>query len=131
MSDKLDKAGAAVSMACAIHCAAMPLVVSLLPMIGLTFLADSWVDVGILLVSGTMATIAGVHGYEKHKCIWVPLFFWAAITIIMVGIILHFKTGSEAIAMMPAGGIILCITHIVNIRMSKKHMEHHSHHCDG
>jgi hypothetical protein len=37
--DSLDRLGAAASLACAAHCAAMPLLVSLLPLVRLSFLA--------------------------------------------------------------------------------------------
>jgi hypothetical protein len=138
---KIDRAGSVVSLACAVHCAAMPLVVTFLPMLGLSFLANSWFDVAVLLISGTMATIAGVHGYERHKCIWVPLLFWAAIGTIMVGVMLHFKSAGIAEAMhrmpwakpctdqccgdslcgytMPIGGVTLFVAHLLNIKLSK------------
>ena len=61
-----DWAGVGASIACAIHCAAMPFVVGSLPLIGLSFLADpsfhKWM-VGICL---GIALFAFFPGWRRH-----------------------------------------------------------------
>lgn len=61
-----DWLGIGASVLCAIHCAAMPFVVGLLPLIGLSFLADpafhKWM-VGICL---GLALLAFVPGWRRH-----------------------------------------------------------------
>ena len=62
-----DMLGIAASVLCAIHCAAMPFVVSFLPLLGLSFLADpsfhKWM-VGVCLV---LALLAFVPGWRRHN----------------------------------------------------------------
>ena len=62
-----DLLGVIASIGCAIHCAAMPFVVGLLPLIGLSFLADpsfhKWM-VGICLA---LALLAFVPGWRQHR----------------------------------------------------------------
>ena len=61
-----DWLGVVASIACAIHCAAMPFVVGFLPLLGLSFLADpsfhKWM-VGICLL---IALLAFVPGWRRH-----------------------------------------------------------------
>ena len=62
-----DWLGVTASVACAIHCAAMPFVVGFLPLLGLSFLADpsfhKWM-VGICLA---LALMAFVPGWRRHR----------------------------------------------------------------
>jgi hypothetical protein len=130
---KLDKTGAVVSLACAIHCAVLPICMTLLPLAGLSFLADTKFDIALLLTSGTIATISGCYGYEVHKKVWVPLLFWLAIVLLFAGVALHSKdehTGWSGAAM-PLGGIILCTTHIMNVRLCKSCRSCHHGGADG
>ena len=67
-----DWLGMLASVGCAIHCAAMPLVISFLPMLGLSFLADESfhkVMVGVCLL---IAVAAFVPGWRRHRR-WLPL----------------------------------------------------------
>ncbi|MEK7724337.1 MAG: MerC domain-containing protein, partial [Acidobacteriota bacterium] len=47
----LDYTGAAVSWACAIHCLAMPFLITALPLFGLGFLTDETTEMIFILVS--------------------------------------------------------------------------------
>ena len=62
-----DWLGVAASFGCAIHCAAMPFVITFLPVLGLSFLADEGfhqVTVGVCLV---LAAAAFVPGWRRHR----------------------------------------------------------------
>ena len=68
-----DWTGLAASIACGIHCAAMPLLLSYLPSFGLSWLAHEgfhqWMTVACFL----FAAAAFVPGWRKHKSL-VPAF---------------------------------------------------------
>jgi hypothetical protein len=58
----LDAAGTAAALACAVHCALMPLALTLLPLAGLGFLADEaveWALVGLSAVLGVTSLCLG------------------------------------------------------------------------
>lgn len=122
---KLDRAGSIVSMACAVHCAALPLCMTLLPMVGLSFLADTRFEIAVLLVSGVIATVSGCYGYEVHKKIWVPLLFQSSVALLIVGVALHSHHDGHDHGwslhdfIMPAGGVFLCFTHVLNTRLCR------------
>lgn len=62
-----DFLGITASVACAIHCAAMPFIIGFLPLLGLSFLADpafhKWM-VGICLL---LALVAFMPGWRRHR----------------------------------------------------------------
>ena len=63
----LDRSGASVSTLCAIHCALMPLVVALLPLIGLEFLADERTEVALLGLSVAIGLASLGLGFALHR----------------------------------------------------------------
>lgn len=62
-----DWVGVAASVACAIHCAAMPFVVALLPMMGLSFLADESFHQVMVVVCSVLAAAAFIPGLRRHR----------------------------------------------------------------
>src|SRR5579883_2418019 len=62
-----DNLGMLASITCIVHCMAMPLILSSLPLIGLRFLEDDWthkVLAGFVLV---FALLAFIPGYRRHR----------------------------------------------------------------
>ncbi len=62
-----DWLGVAASVACAIHCAAMPLVVSFLPLLGLDFLAEPAFHQWMVAVCVAIAIVAFIPGWGRHR----------------------------------------------------------------
>ena len=68
-----DWTGLAASIACGIHCAAMPLLLSYLPSFGLSWLAGEGFHQWMTLACFLFAAAAFVPGWRKHKSL-VPAF---------------------------------------------------------
>ncbi|MEM8734883.1 MAG: MerC domain-containing protein [Planctomycetota bacterium] len=66
-----DWLGVVASVACAIHCAAMPFVITFLPMLGLSFLADEAFHKVMVGVCTALALLAFVPGWRVHRR-WLP-----------------------------------------------------------
>lgn len=79
----LDYTGAAVSVACAIHCLAMPFLITALPLLGLTFLADELTEMVFISVSILIAIITFFPAINKHHKIQPLLFFIFGIAILL------------------------------------------------
>ncbi|MEC8475479.1 MAG: MerC domain-containing protein [Planctomycetota bacterium] len=62
-----DLLGVIASIACAIHCAAMPMVVSYLPLLGLEFLADESFHRWMAVICFVIALAAFIPGWRKHR----------------------------------------------------------------
>ena len=70
ISDKteiLDRAGMAASLLCAVHCALLPFVVALLPLVGLSFLAHETTETVLLMLSAALAVGSLCLGYSAHR----------------------------------------------------------------
>ncbi|MDG1875773.1 MAG: MerC domain-containing protein [Mariniblastus sp.] len=67
-----DWVGIIASIGCAIHCAAMPLVIAYLPALGLSFLADESFHKWMALVCFLIAIVAFIPGIRKHGN-WIPV----------------------------------------------------------
>ncbi|MEM9644778.1 MAG: MerC domain-containing protein [Planctomycetota bacterium] len=62
-----DWFGVAASVACAIHCAAMPFVVAFLPLFGLSFLAEEGFHQVMVFVCLAVAAVSFVPGWRRHR----------------------------------------------------------------
>lgn len=69
-----DAAGLVASVACAIHCAAMPLVIGYLPMLGLSWLADPSFHRVMAIVCFALALSAFLPGWKRHGSLAPTLF---------------------------------------------------------
>ena len=74
LTTRRDWLGIIASVACAIHCAIMPFIVSYLPALGLGFLADEFFHKVMVFVCFTIALYAFIPGLKRHKKLTPVLF---------------------------------------------------------
>jgi hypothetical protein len=60
-----DRVGAIVGLLCAIHCAIVPLMLGVLPALGLGFLAGLTFELTLLGLAGVVAAVAVVHALRR------------------------------------------------------------------
>jgi hypothetical protein len=72
-----DRFGMLASIGCAIHCAAMPLLLAYLPSLGLAWLADEGFHRWMAALCFALASAAFVPGWRKHRSL-VPAVWGAA-----------------------------------------------------
>ncbi|RFZ84072.1 MerC domain-containing protein [Mucilaginibacter terrenus] len=114
-SRKLDHIGMTASTLCAIHCAAVPVLFTSLPLMGMEFLANpvvEWTMILLALVVGVWA-IGGSYSRSHHKILPVLLLI-AGFVIIILGH-LFTKSTLEAI-IVPLGGITIAVAHFINYK---------------
>lgn len=112
----LDQTGILASIACAIHCAALPLATTLLPLIGLTFLSNPLVEISMLSLSLCIGLVALITAYRLHQQKLPILILLAGFLMIGLGHFIHHK---EAI-LIPIGGLLIAAAHLFNIKAHKK-----------
>ena len=61
-----DAWGIGASVACAIHCAILPLFLASLPVFGANIIHNMAFEIGMILLSLVIGCIALYHGYKKH-----------------------------------------------------------------
>lgn len=98
-----DGAGLIASIACAIHCAAMPLVIGYLPMLGLSWLADESFHRVMAGVCFALAIGAFVPGWRKHRSL-APAFVGTAGVTLLAGAAFVLE-GECCPSCSPSGGV--------------------------
>ena len=79
-----DWLGMAASIGCAIHCAAMPLVIAYLPALGLSWLADEGFHQWMAAICFGFAALAFLPGWKKHRSL-VP-FFLGGVGVLLLSV---------------------------------------------
>lgn len=116
----LDKAGATASLACAVHCALMPLIVTLLPLLGLGFLADERTEWALLGASALLGSSSLCLGYREHRKRPALLILSLGLTALVLGRVLeerHFE--AAGVAGVVLGGCTVAAAHFLNRRLCR------------
>lgn len=122
-----DGLGIATSLACAIHCAVLPLIITSLPLFGINIIHNvffEWLMIAIAFVVGSYSL---AHGYIKHHRSPLPILLFSAGFLLLVT--KQFFHDYETWLLVPAV-VLIVAGHYQNYRlchMSKCTSEHHSH----
>lgn len=115
-----DRVGATASFLCAVHCAALPFVLTVLPALGLGFLGDHRFERAFIAFASTLALGSLIRGYRRHR---VASALWIAgvgITLLWTGAWL-FDSGEAPVAhavLVTLGGCCVALAHILNLRLT-------------
>lgn len=103
------------STLCAIHCAAVPVFFTSLPLVGLGFLANPWVEWSMIIVALIVgvASIAGSFLNSHHRVLPLILLIIGFATIILGHI---FTKGWLEAIIVPVGGVTIALAHFVNYK---------------
>lgn len=124
----LDKVGATASLTCAIHCALMPFVITLLPLMGLSFLADQRVEWMLLGISAVIGITSLCLGFREHRSRRALAILSVGIALVAMGRILEIdKKGIWGVPIVVFGGIIIAGAHLLNQRLCQtcRTCQHH------
>ena len=125
---KLDRAGATASFLCAIHCAIMPLIIALLPLVGLSFLASEPVEWALLASSATLGSWSLCLGFRQHRSRLVFMVLGVAVALLLAGRLFHqphfgphhaheHHFGVWGPILMVLGGLTMMSAHLLNHRL--------------
>ena len=122
-----DAFGIAASVACAIHCAVLPLILSSLPLFGINIIENH----GFEFIMIALAFIVGVyslyHGRKKHHHSYYPMLLFAAgISLLFIKSMLH---SHNLMLLLPAVSLIV-IAHYVNYKLCRIHNHAHADDCN-
>lgn len=122
-----DALGVGTSLACAIHCALLPLFLSSLPLFGLNIIENQAFEVGMILLALLIGSYSLYHGYKKHHHNLLPLVVFLLGFFFLV--MKQFFVRLETWFLLPA--VILIISaHLFNYRFCQVHHHAHADDCD-
>jgi len=121
-----DALGITASVACAIHCAILPLFISSLPLFGVNIIENQrfeYLMIGIAFIVGIYSLY---HGLTKHHHSWLPiLLFSLGITLLLVKVGFH----DLRFWLIAPSVVFIVLAHYLNFRLCRKHNHAHSDDC--
>ena len=122
-----DALGITTSVACAIHCAVLPLFFSALPLFGVNIIHNLAFEAGMVALAFGIGAWSLLHGYRKHHHRLAPLaLFILGITLLVIKLFFsHYDTW----LLVPA---VICIisAHVINYQSCRVHDHAHEGDCD-
>jgi hypothetical protein len=113
----LDRLGAGISLACAVHCLAMPLVLALVASAATVEHWNHWLEGLIILSSTVVGVTAAVHGYRRHGDRWVPGVVAVAVSALLGG---HWLAPAALeLPLVVGGGLLLAGAHLRNLLLCR------------
>jgi MerC mercury resistance protein len=113
----LAKLGAGLSLACAVHCATLPLLVTFLPLFGISFLESHEFELGFLGLSVVLALYVLGRDYQNlHKKNTAILLAISGFSVIILG---HYLPEFESFLAV-IGGLVLFGAYLVNWRLNRQ-----------
>jgi multisubunit Na+/H+ antiporter MnhC subunit len=120
----IDRLGAFAALLCAVHCAALPLMAGVLPLLGLGLLASDGFELAFVLGATAMGTTSALLTRAKHGRFYGMPFLLPGLTLLWAGRwvdVLHHDPIPHAVVM-TAGGVLVAVAHIVNLRLAHGHV---------
>ena len=120
----LDHLGATGSLLCALHCALLPLLIALLPSLGVS----AWLGEGFEQVFVLFATLFGLAvlawSYRRHRAMRALGLLVPGLAVLWIAVLyapLHHSVVPHAVAM-TFGGTLVGLAHLANLRLNHGHV---------
>jgi hypothetical protein len=119
--------GVSATVACAIHCALLPLFISTLPLLGINILDNIYFEAGMILIALLIGGYTLLHGYRKHHHRLAPL---ACFAVGMSLLILNHFFPSKIIWLVILSSSLIILAYYLNWRYCRKAKHCHSSDCN-
>ena len=120
----LDRIGAGGSLICAIHCALLPLLIAVLPSIGIAGWLGDGFEWGFVVFATGLGLFSLAVGYRRHGSVRALSMLIPGLLALWTGLMydpLHHALVPHAIAM-TFGGTLVGLAHLANLRLNHGHV---------
>jgi hypothetical protein len=111
----LDRIGITATSLCALHCILLPVLLPVLPLVGLSFLADHTWEHIFLLLTAALGTVALFSGFKRYHKKLYPFY------LLYIGVALYWIKHDFSESLEPyfifGGASLIIIAHFVNIKL--------------
>lgn len=114
---RLDLLSMGASLLCAIHCVALPVFFSTLPLMGIELMENIWLELLTIAISMLAGGWAIWRAYRHHHgIVWMPVSFVAGVLLMVAGNFVQV----EWVEMLTKalGAVVLVAVHIINWKKS-------------
>ena len=120
----LDRIGATGALLCAVHCALLPVLIALLPALGVSALLAPDFEIGFVVFATLFGLAVLVWSYMRHRAMRALGLLVPGLAVLWIGVLyppLHHSVVPHAVAM-TFGGTLVGLAHIVNLRLNHGHV---------
>ena len=122
-----DAFGIAASVACAIHCAVLPLILSSLPLFGINIIENQGFEFLMIALAFVVGVYSLYHGRKKHHHSYYPMVLFAAgISLLFIKSMLH---SHSLMLLLPAVSLVV-LAHYLNYKLCRVHNHAHADDCN-
>jgi MerC mercury resistance protein len=122
-----DALGISASLACAIHCAILPMLYSSLPLFGVNIIDNVFFEYFMIALAFAIGAFSLWHGYKKHHHSLLPL---AIFSIGMILLLAKQVWHQYQIPLLVVAVILIVIAHFRNYKMCRVHNHAHADDCN-
>ncbi|WP_276502442.1 MerC domain-containing protein [Terrimonas pollutisoli] len=122
-----DAMGITMSVACAIHCAILPLFFSFLPLFGVNIIHNLAFETGMVLLAFAIGAYSLYHGFKRHHHSKLPFILFSAgiVLLVLKLFFIHYETW----LLIPAV-VLIVSAHVFNYRFCRVHNHAHADDCN-
>lgn len=122
-----DRIGMFGSLLCAVHCALLPLVVAILPTLGLGAFALVDIDQAFTVFATLLGVTTLSYGYRRHRAFHAWVFLVPGLALVWLASFTSLHDHSLwHVLMMVAGGASMATAHFVNLRLTHLFAQPHA-----
>jgi MerC mercury resistance protein len=115
-----DLVGMGASLACAVHCAILPVFLSGLSIFGVNIIHNFWFESGMILFAFVVGMFSLRHGFIRHHNRYIPfLLFICGMFFLLAKQFWH----EYELILLPFALILIISAHIFNFRFIRKFAE--------
>jgi hypothetical protein len=122
-----DAIGVGTSLACAIHCALLPLFLSTLPLFGVNIIHNIPFEIFMIALAFGIGSYSLYHGFKKHHHSFVPIILFSIGFVLLV--LKQFFIEFHTWLLIPAV-IFIISAHLMNYRSCRIHNHAHADDCN-
>lgn len=122
-----DAMGIVASIACAIHCAILPLLLGSLPILGMNIIDNVGFEYFMIFLAFAIGTYSLWHGYRRHHHSMTPvLIFSGGICLLIAKQVWH----EFQYWLLPFAITLIIAAHLLNYKACRVHNHAHSDDCN-
>jgi hypothetical protein len=122
-----DALGISASLACAIHCAVLPLILQSLPLFGYNIIDNSFFEMVMICIAAAIGLYSLYHGWRKHHHkVWPIIILFLGLVFLLLKQVWH---DQQLWFLIPAV-ILIVSAHYLNYRYCKKANHCHAADCE-
>lgn len=117
----VDRVGATASLLCAVHCALLPFVLAMLPLVGLGFLGGHAFERVFVVCAAVLASTSILAAYRRHRRPHALFLMVPGIGLLLFGVLVdidvHIAVHTASVV---AGGVLVASAHLANLALSRR-----------